>query len=260
MTQNKKMANTPKFGLLRQVFIIMGVGLVLATLFTAWTPTGIVADSLSGKLLQENEIAALATPNNEIPTPTPRPRPRIGIVAGHWGNDTGAICDDGLTEEQINLTVATLTKQNLVNAGFDVDLLEEFDERLDGYRALALVSIHADSCEYINDLATGFKVASALSTTNTERANRLTSCLKARYQTRTSMSYHSTSITPDMTSYHAFGEIDRETTAAIIETGFMNLDRQILTQAPELIAQGIAEGVLCFIRNENIILPTETAP
>ena len=40
-----------------------------------------------------------------------------------------------------------------------VDVLDEFDPRLNGYRALLLLSIHADSCDYINDEATGFKVA-----------------------------------------------------------------------------------------------------
>jgi len=45
--------------------------------------------------------------------------------------------------------------------------------------------------------------------------------------------------------------------AVIIETGFLNLDRQFLTQTPELAAQGIAEGVVCFINNESITSPLE---
>jgi len=59
-----------------------------------------------------------------------------------------------------------------------------------------------------------------------------------------------------MTSYHAFDEIHTETTAAIIETGFLNLDRQILTENPDLIAQGIVDGLICYIRNENVTIPT----
>jgi N-acetylmuramoyl-L-alanine amidase len=54
-----------------------------------------------------------------------------------------------------------------------------------------------------------------------------------------------------MTSYHAFDEIDPNTAAAIMEIGFMNLDRQILTQQPDLLAEGIAQGVLCYIYNED---------
>jgi hypothetical protein len=75
----------------------------------------------------------------------------IGIVAGHSGNDSGAVCDDGLTEASINANVANLVRDILVRQGYKVDLLQEFDPRLAGYKALALVSIHADSCMFIND-------------------------------------------------------------------------------------------------------------
>ena len=125
-------------------------------------------------------------------------------------------------------------KQDLTELGYDVDLLKEFDPLLDGYYANALVSIHSDSCTYVNDQATGYKVAAALGSKQTQRdkSTRLTACLKARYGEETKLDLHN-SVTNDMTYYHAFDEIDDETTAAIIEVGFMNLDRQILTQQPE---------------------------
>jgi N-acetylmuramoyl-L-alanine amidase len=56
-----------------------------------------------------------------------------------------------------------------------------------------------------------------------------------------------------MREYHSFHEIDPSTVAAIIETGFLNLDREILTKHTDLVAQGIVEGILCFARNENIV-------
>jgi N-acetylmuramoyl-L-alanine amidase len=59
-----------------------------------------------------------------------------------------------------------------------------------------------------------------------------------------------------MASYHAFDEINENTPASIIEAGFLNLDRQFLTQNPDIAAQGIADGILCFIRNESITPPT----
>lgn len=55
-----------------------------------------------------------------------------------------------------------------------------------------------------------------------------------------------------MTSYHTFSEINKETTAAIIETGFLNLDEQIIRNQPELLADGIVAGIQCFINKENI--------
>ena len=77
-----------------------------------------------------------------------------------------------------------------------MDLLQEFDTRLNGYRAVAIVSIHNDSCQFINDQATGFKVAAALNTRDTNRAGRLLACLVDRYQAATGLQFHANSITP----------------------------------------------------------------
>jgi N-acetylmuramoyl-L-alanine amidase len=59
-----------------------------------------------------------------------------------------------------------------------------------------------------------------------------------------------------MTQYHAFSEIDPNTITAIIETGFLNLDRKILTNETERVANGVTLGILCFINNENVIPTT----
>jgi N-acetylmuramoyl-L-alanine amidase len=243
-------------GMFRQLQLVIGVAFLIATLFTAWTEPGLLPGGLSEKLSSALSLQR-TTPQSEseYPTTTPRTNPRIGIVAGHSGNDSGAVCSDalgGIREVDINLNVASLVKEDLVAQGYDVDLLAEFDPRLTGYHALALVSIHADSCEYINDQATGFKVTAAISTKYPEQAARLTTCLRARYASITGLDFHSGSVTGDMTNYHAFSEISTDTPAAIIETGFMNLDREILTQKPDVIANGIASGILCFVRNEDI--------
>jgi N-acetylmuramoyl-L-alanine amidase len=236
---------------LGQLSMVFTVGAILATLFTAWTPLGLFPSDLAERMAGwfSGDTAAQG---GTFPTPTARPRPRIGIVAGHWGgSDPGAVCTDGLTEVEITLNVATRVKDALSAAGFDVDLLEEFDDRLAEYQALALVSIHADTCAFIDDNATGFKVTAALASVSPEKASRLVACLRSRYQEVTGLRFHSGSVTPHMSSYHAFDEIHAETTAAIMEIGFLNLDRQILTQQPDVLAQGIANGVLCFIYNED---------
>jgi len=248
---------TPKSssgGMFRQLQFVIGVAIVIATLFTAWTEPGLLPGGLSEKLTSALTLQR-STPQSELPTTTPRANPRIGIVAGHSGNDSGAVCSDALGgdhEVDINLNVASQVREDLVAQGYDVDLLAEFDPRLTGYHALALVSIHADSCEYVNDQATGFKVSAAMSTKYPEQAARLTSCLRTRYASITGLQFHSGSVTGDMTNYHAFSEISSDTPAAIIETGFMNLDHEILTQHPDVIANGIASGILCFVRNEDI--------
>ena len=242
--------------LLRQLWIVLFSGAILATLFTTWTPLGLIPFGLGdsfGDVFSPND----GSDGQFLPTPTPRPRPRIGIVSGHYQFDSGAVCEDGtnLQEVDINFSIADRVRANLISEGFDVDLPGEKDDRLPQYRALALVSIHADSCAFINNQATGFKVAAALATSHLDNANRLVACLTSRYMEATKLNFHAGSVTEDMTSYHAFNEIHNQTAAAIIEVGFMNLDRQLLTQNPDLVAEGITQGILCYIRNEDASLP-----
>jgi len=245
----KRRAQLSDFGIWKALSSIISVAVVVATLFTMWMPENLFSDAILERMFQ-----AVRPPVSEevFPTFTPSPRPRIGLVAGHYGNDPGAVCADGLTEESVNLAIATLVQEILVREGYDVDLLREFDPRLTEYRSQALVSIHNDSCEYINPEATGFKVAAAASSLYPEKATRLTACLSQRYQSITGLAFHYNTVTRDMTDYHAFTEIHNDTTAAIIETGFLNLDRDLLTKDTERVAQGVASGILCFVRNEDI--------
>jgi N-acetylmuramoyl-L-alanine amidase len=238
---------------LNAVGTTLGVGVLLAILFTAWMPDSLFAANLSEKL----SLILTPQPVSVNALNTPQPQLRLGIVAGHSGNDSGAVCRDAtgqvtLTEADINMKIASLVQKELVDRGFQVDLLNEFDTRLNGYRAVALVSIHNDSCEYVNDEATGFKVSASMDTRDVNRATRLTACLIDRYQRSTGMHFHAGSITGDMREYHAFSEIDPNTITAIIETGFLNLDRSILTNRTDLVANGIVQGILCFINNENV--------
>ncbi len=237
---------------LRAAQTVLGIAILLATLFTALPSRGLVAGEFYERL------SVILTPHSMEEQPSvSQPQLRIGIVAGHSGNDSGAVCFDGngnitLTEADLNLKIAAMVQEKLTQEGYQVDLLREYDTRLNGYRALAIVSIHNDSCEYINDEATGFKVAAALNTNDLNRANRLTACLVDRYKRVTEMNFHAGSITADMREYHSFREIDPSTVAAIIETGFLNLDREILTKHTDRIAEGVVEGILCFANNENI--------
>lgn len=241
-------------------FLILAAA-IAATLFTAWTEPGLIPSALAETF--SNALPELrATSLPYLPTITPRPSPRIGIVAGHYKNDSGAVCPEelgGIREVDINLEVATRVQANLLTEGYQVDLLGEFDDQLKDYSAVALVSVHADSCNYINDEATGFKVAAAMSTVYREQALRLANCMRARYQAVTNLNFHQ-SVTRDMTEYHAFDEINPQTPAVIIEIGFMNLDYELLTKRPDLVARGITDGILCYIRNESIEPADANAP
>jgi len=251
-TASRSPRQTNRKGALRVLQSTVGIAVLLGTLFTALPSRGLASGDFY------NRLSVILTPRPVDGAPLlVQPQLRIGIVAGHAGSDSGAVCEDGngnvtLTEADVNLKIAAIVQQKLIERGFQVDLLREFDSRLNGYRALAIVSIHNDSCEYINDQATGFKVAAALNTPDVNRANRLTACLVDRYYRSTSLTFHSGSITSDMREYHAFREIDPSTVSAIIETGFLNLDRELLTKQTDRVAAGIVDGILCFANNENI--------
>lgn len=168
---------------------------------------------------------------------------RIGIISGHKGFDAGSVCEDGLTEAQVNENIAVRVVAGLQARGIPTDLLEEFDPRLEGYAATGLVSIHADSCDYINDLATGFKIAGSSFTDS----SLLSICIEDKYRRETQMNYHANTITPHMTDYHAFRKIAQGVPGIIIETGFLNLDREILTTQADKLAQAITDGILCYV-------------
>jgi N-acetylmuramoyl-L-alanine amidase len=246
---------------LRHIGIVIAVGVALATVFTAWTP-----DTLLQSAVAEQIAAVIATSQvNGTPTalpviaPTDVPaKPKIGIVAGHNGpqNDPGAVCPNGVTEAMVNKDIATRVQAGLEANGFAVDLLDEFDSRLEGYQALAVVSVHNDSCAFVGEGATGYKVAGALDTGAPEAATRLVACLTERYAAQTGLPFHSNTITPDMTSYHTFYEVNATTPIAIIETGFLNLDYKILTEEPQRVAQGVIDGILCYVLNQPVGQPT----
>jgi N-acetylmuramoyl-L-alanine amidase len=173
---------------------------------------------------------------------------RIGIVSGHRGYDPGAICADGLTEAEINFAVAQRVVALLERMGYVVELLDEYDDRLEGYQADALVSIHADSCDVPG--ASGFKVARVLYSAVPEVEDRLVECLRGEYAAATGLHFHANSITFDMREYHAFNEIAPKTPGAIIEIGFMGDDRYLLLFQQDRVAKGIVDGLVCFLEGE----------
>jgi N-acetylmuramoyl-L-alanine amidase len=247
--QNDPQRGQPAHGLLNRtvkaVFNVLLAAVLAATLFTALPATGIGFGS------------SLFQPGTGIGDTSPATQAvefHVGLVVGHWGHDTGAICPaslGGYMEVDINYTVADLTRQYLQAEGVQVDLLKEFDDHLDGYLSNALISIHADTCEYIPELGTGYKIAEAADNKRPEQAARLMACLKNRYGQATGLRYDHR-ITQDMTSYHAFGEVDPNTPAVIIETGYMNQDRDLLTNNPALVARGITAGIMCYLNREEI--------
>jgi N-acetylmuramoyl-L-alanine amidase len=234
----------------RHVSLLIFLGLAMAgMLVTYWyfSPTGEVGEVLA----MAEPVAGLNAPivktvaHQPVSQRLPQsPGPvKIGLIAGHMDNDSGAACADGLTEAQVTQQIAERVASTLLAEGVNTEILAEFDPRLDGYTATALVSIHADSCDYINDLATGFKISGSPFTDSTQ----LSICVEEAYRNATQMPYHPNSITPHMTNYHAFREIAPGTPALIIEVGFLNLDREMLTTNVDRPIAGLISGIRCFL-------------
>lgn len=234
-------------GIIRTFIVVIVAAGLTATIFTWWTPSRFIAEDV-----QVGLSVALATSQvTVVPTglPTPNWLRKVGIVSGHRGpeSDPGAVCDDGLTEAEINFAVAQLVVRDLRGRGYSVDLLDEFDPRLDNYQAAALVSIHANTCQDFGEIVSGFLISAAAARV-TARGNDelLVNCIAQYYGQATGLQRRD-GVTVDMTDYHTFREINAVTPAAIIELGFLLADRPVLTGQQDAMAQAITDGILCFL-------------
>jgi N-acetylmuramoyl-L-alanine amidase len=238
-------------------------GLIIIAFFAAFAvPLGFPIISVADTVAQSEEEADQGPITILLNTPTPTPIPqvatptpdviRVGIIAGHLGSDSGAICPDGLQEVDINQNIAIQVVDRLnEDFGWHAELLEEFDDQLNGYRADALLSIHADSCNIPG--RSGFKMARAESSYIPGPEDRLVDCVSRHYHDATGLAFDRYTITYDMTRYHAYYEIDPNTPAAIIEAGFMLADRELLTEHSDRVVQGLVDGLVCFIAGEGAI-------
>lgn len=233
---------------------------IVATLFSVWLPGTTVAEHLEPEVISALAMPTQSRIRDTLAAEEPRrwPSNRIGIVIGHRAYNEGFTCGGELTELAVNTEVATYLQQKLLKEGYEVVMLDEFDLALSGFEANALISIHTDTCDYINDTATGFKVAAAMAQRDQAEAERLAACIADRYAQVTKMQYHYQSVTNDMSYLHAFSEINPHTPAAVIELGYLNLDQQILKNNPEELAEGVFQGIQCFMLDEAI--PTAETP
>lgn len=234
---------------------IILAAVLVATLLTLWMPNQFTAEALEEQYVSEIAIpqnTQVAEPDDGVPISLPEafPENRIGIVIAHKGRDEGEVCSNGLTEVEINSTVATYLQQALIEKGYDAQLLDETDPLLVGYQAQLVIALHSNSCEYINDNATGFKFAIKPSDVKTVDREALTLCLSEKYANATGLKYHYQTTTNEIRNYHAFDQLDPLTEAMIFELGYMNLDQDILVNRPQVLATGIADGLHCYFKLE----------
>ncbi|MCY4020052.1 MAG: N-acetylmuramoyl-L-alanine amidase [Chloroflexi bacterium] len=241
-------------GFLRTIFVVgISAGLV-ATVLTWFTdpqflnPAVVKGLQLNDPMLMANIAGSGATPT---PVATPNWHYRIGIISGHRGQDSGAVCTDEfgypeLQEVDINFSVAQRVVAKLKAENFTVDLLDENDPRLDNYQGVALVSIHANTCYDFGEFVSGYIVAKAEARPDFGNDTLLRECVALNFGALVPLE-RSFVLTLDMTNYHVFRTIHPLTPAVILEMGYMLADRDVLENEPELLAQAITNGIYCYL-------------
>jgi N-acetylmuramoyl-L-alanine amidase len=258
---------------IRSLGIVFAVSVMVATIFASFTAN----DALSVQTQQGLAIAQ-ATQEQVAIVPTALPTPvwfkRVGIIPGHSGlnptsnlPDPGAVCPDGFSEGSVTMKVAQIVIAGLKGRGYTVDQLEEWDSRLVGYDAALFLSIHADSCTNFNDgfPHSGFKAINPENRITVRDADlRLVGCLRDYYSQATGLQFSGWTVTANMYDYHAFHQVTQRTPASIIELGFLYYDRDLLQNHADKAAQGILNGLLCFLDPKSQVTatpqPTVTSP
>jgi N-acetylmuramoyl-L-alanine amidase len=247
---------------LRTVILILSAAIITAFIFSYWTPNSFLSEEFVANL---RVVSATQGPPTALPSPLPTYSltQTIGILIGHSGpplnpqfsEDPGAICDENgdgvpeLRELDFNTAVGLRVADLLIEAGYAVELLNEWDARLENYRASALVSIHTNTCENLGFGATGYNVKANERSPMLERDLVLEDCVAATYAANTGLPRHYGS-PPDLVDYHAFRKVSLDTPTIIVELGFMFSDRAVLMQNNEGMARGIFQGLECFLRPE----------
>jgi hypothetical protein len=198
------------------------------------------------------------------PTASPTPaRPRVGVQVGHWKLDelpaelerfklfTGTYWE-GYDEWEVNIVIAEALKLQLEAAGVEVDLIPATVPI--GYRADAFVSIHADGVAGAQARTRrGYKVATPFRAS--PAAEALAAAVEKSYAEVTGMRFDPEGVSFNMRGHYIFSPhrfwhaVAPTTPAIMVECGFMThpQDRQLLLEKPDLLAQGIAEGVLAYL-------------
>ncbi|MCY3780748.1 MAG: N-acetylmuramoyl-L-alanine amidase [Chloroflexi bacterium] len=239
--------------------VVLSTALVATLLMFFINPEFVNPVVVQGLQLDSDQQIVGSAAAQPSPARTPHWLRRIGIISGHrgkgalGGRDPGAICQDEygnpfLTEYEINFAVATRVVASLESLNYAVELLDEYDPRLNDYRADALVSIHANTCYDFGELVTGFIVAISEARPEFGADAFLRECIGENFGAQVPLP-RSHNITEDMTQYHAWQKIHPLTPGTILEMGYMLADRDVLTDDPDLLARAITNGILCFIEN-----------
>lgn len=192
--------------------------------------------------------------------------PKVGLQVGHWKNNelpdelerlrgnTGAT-GGGKKEWEVNMKIAELTAQLLKDKGVVVDILPSTVP--EKYLADAFIAIHADGS--LDTGKSGFKAATPRRDFS-GKGKSLLSFVESEYQKSTEIPLDP-NVTRNMRGYYAFAwwryenAVHPMTTSVILETGFLTSpeDRKIIVGSPEKSADGLATGIIEYLKSEKIL-------
>ncbi len=202
------------------------------------------------------------TPFPAVPVWNPPGPKKVGLQAGHWLYDESpdeledlrsnpGTSGGGKAEWQVTLDIAQRAADMLRAAGVEVDVLPTTVPVR--YRAHAFVSIHADGDA--SGVLHGFKAAGPGFSATPRADALLVDALNEEYAAATGLPRQDSQISRRMTYYYAFNGRRYQHAVApgvpqvILETAFLTHagDRVLLLSNPDLIASGIANGILKFL-------------
>ena len=225
--------------------------------WSAAAPPGGVIVQTPGPSASPGTVGTLRVP---LPKGLPIGPRRVGIQVGHWKTDeapteltklvvqTGASWE-GVNEVDVNLDIAQRVAVILNANGIAVDLLPTTVPP--GYLADAVVALHADS-DGVGENS-GFKMAHNARRGSYEDA--LLGAIKSTYAKATGLDYDVTHISRNMLGYYVFSwtrfqhAVSPFTPGVILEMGYLSNDddRALLLEKPDVVAQGISDGILKFL-------------
>jgi len=213
-----------------------------------------------GSARSQDFFRSFRTPLPPAPLYDPPGPRRIGLQAGHWLNEDvppelgrlqGGAVGGGKQEWQVNLDIAQRTAALLENAGVQVDVLPATVPPR--YQANAFIALHADGDPA--GLAHGFKVARPGFSSLPVVDDQLVDTLNQVYGADTALPRDDEHISLRMRYYYAFNSrrychaVAPGVPQAIIEMGYLTSaeDRGYLIGDPDLLAHGLADGILSFL-------------
>ena len=248
------------YSFFKALFTIFFSALLTATILVTFSPGAEYIDQYLPEEPAPAENPNLASPNG--------PKKIVGILPGHYGFDSGYKCGaeyNFVKESDVNLRIAVMVRDYLENNGYTVDFLHEFDPALSDYTGLALVSIHANTCDDSDSRLTGFNVTTGGENRYPSESKRLNDCITYHYSQNSGLDFLGESYTTGEEMLYSFDTVNDYTTISVVHTGYLGNDYRTISEKTASLAKGIADGIICYVENDTVgsiykAMPTGSLP